>query len=63
MLYLMRQNKLNLKNFKKLNKIDKEEVWNSNNRWKRNKLNGKKKLKLLQKQLKNKSDSNIFKKD
>ena len=63
MLYLMRQNKLNLKNFKKLNKIDKEEVWNSNNRWKRNKLNGKNKLKLLQKRLKNKSDSNIFKKD
>ena len=63
MLCLMRLNRLNLINFKKLNKIDNVEVWNSNNRWKKNKLNGKNKQKLLLKLLKNKSDNNTFRKD
>jgi hypothetical protein len=59
----MRQNRLNLKNFKKLNKTGNEEVWSLNSRWKKNKLNGKSRLKLSLKLLKSKLDSNIFKRD
>lgn len=59
----MRLNRLKLIIFKKLNKIDNAGVWSSNHRWKKSRLNGKSKQKLLLKLLKSKSDSNIFKKD
>ena len=60
---LTRRNKLKLRNYRKPRKTDKGEVWSLSSRWRKNRLNGKNKQKLLPKRLKSKSDSNISKKD